>query len=210
MLVFTIGACTQATKPTSHVDAAATKAEPNTTAQPGTPTRAYFAGGCFWCTESDFEKLPGVIEAISGYSGGDLENPTYKQVSYTETGHLEAVEVIYDPALVSYKTLVEYHFRHIDPTDDGGQFCDRGSSYRTAIFVQSPNEREIAEEAKANAETTLGQPVITPVIDFTKFWIAEDYHQDYYKKNPLRYQYYRTACGRDRRIAQLWGETASE
>ena len=174
------------------------------TAETG-PT-AIFAGGCFWCVESDFEKLEGVKSAVSGYTGGDVENPTYKQVSYTETGHYEAAEIAYDPSVISYRELVDFFFRHVDPLDDGGQFCDRGTSYRTAIFVKSAEERAIAEASKAEAEKVLGKPVVTPILDAKMFWRAEEYHQDYYKKNPLRYRYYRNGCGRDRRIKELWGD----
>ncbi|MEO1149531.1 MAG: peptide-methionine (S)-S-oxide reductase MsrA [Pseudomonadota bacterium] len=165
---------------------------------------AYVAGGCFWCVESDFEKVPGVYEAVSGYTGGDVDNPTYKQVTYTQTGHLEAVKVIYDPQTVGFRALIDFHFRHIDPLDDGGQFCDRGHSYKTAIFVANDEQRAIAEAAKKAATKALGQPVVTPVLNLKTFWDAEDYHQDYYKKNPLRYKYYRTGCRRDARVKQLW------
>ncbi len=175
---------------------------------PETYATAYFAGGCFWCVEADFEKLEGVFEAISGYTGGDLENPSYKQVTYEETGHYEAVEVRYDPGVVSFRELVDFHFRHIDPLDDAGQFCDRGSSYRTAVFVTSPKERAAAEAAKSTAAEALGEPVATPILDAKRFWVAEDDHQDYYKKNPLRYRYYRASCGRDRRVKALWGDNA--
>jgi len=202
-----LAACTQSTNSTGQPEIVKQSEQSSPSDD---KAKAYFAGGCFWCTESDFEKLPGVYEAISGYTGGDLENPTYKQVSYTETGHYEAVEVIYDPALISYRALVDFHFRHIDPTDDGGQFCDRGSSYKTAIFVQNPQERKDAEASKIAAQTKLDQEIVTPVIAFKKFWVAEDYHQDYYKTAPVRYKYYRASCGRDRRIAQLWGELETE
>ena len=167
---------------------------------------ATFAGGCFWCVESDFEKLEGVSEAVSGYTGGTVDNPTYKQVAKETTGHVEAAQIFYDPAVVSYRELVDYFFRHIDPLDDGGQFCDRGFSYTTAIFVNSPEQRADAEAAKATAEAELGKPVVTRIVDASTFWVAEDYHQDYYKKNPLRYKYYRTSCGRDRRVAKIWGK----
>lgn len=162
---------------------------------------AVFAGGCFWCVEVDFEKLEGVSEAVSGYSGGILQNPTYRN----HQGHVEAVEVRYDPAIVSYRELVDYFFRHIDPLDDGGQFCDRGASYKTAVFVATPEERDAAEAAKAEADKVLGKLTVVPIRERTEFWIAEDYHQDYAAKNPQRYQYYRSACGRDRRIKQVWG-----
>jgi len=188
---------------TSRANPAATQ---TTTTPSGEKEKAYFAGGCFWCTEADFEKLPGVYEAISGYTGGDLQNPTYKQVSYTETGHFEAVEVTYDPQQLNFRELVDYHFRHIDPLDADGQFCDRGTSYRTAIFVSNNKERKAATASRKAAEKILGQDIVTPILDLKTFWPAEDYHQDYYKKNPIRYQYYRRGCGRDRRLAQLWGE----
>lgn len=168
---------------------------------------ATFAGGCFWCVESDFDKVDGVVGTVSGYTGGALANPTYEQVSYTDTGHYEAVEITYDPAVVDYQTLVKFFFRHVDPTDPTGQFCDKGESYRTAVFVSSPEEREIAEREIAAIERDgiLPAPIITPVLDTSTFWDAEDYHQDYYQKNPLRYKYYRNACGRDKRIKALWG-----
>ena len=187
---------------------AAAKSEPPSTI-PATPESegvAIFAGGCFWCVESDFEKLDGVREAISGYTGGTVDNPTYKQVSKENTGHVEAAQIYFDPAVISYRELVDYFFRHIDPLDDGGQFCDRGFSYTTAIFVNSPEQRADAEAAKAAAEAELGKTVVTRIEDASTFWIAESYHQDYYKKNPLRYKYYRTSCGRDRRVAKIWGK----
>ncbi|MGD9801618.1 MAG: peptide-methionine (S)-S-oxide reductase MsrA [Parvularculaceae bacterium] len=163
---------------------------------------AVFAGGCFWCVESDFEKLDGVASAVSGYSGGLLENPTYRN----HEGHVEAVEVTYDPSVVTYRTLVDYLLRHIDPLDADGQFCDRGHSYTSAIFAANADEWAAAEAAVADAEKTLGERIATPVLDRGAFWIAEDYHQDYYKKNPLRYKYYRTACRRDARVRQVWGD----
>lgn len=167
-----------------------------------TPTNtAVFAGGCFWCVEADFEKLPGVVDAVSGYSGGSLENPTYER----HTGHREAVLVTYDPAVVSYRALVEYFLRHIDPTDDGGQFCDRGYAYTTAIWTANAEEDDIARQAVVDAEKIIGATIVTPVEPRSKFWIAEDYHQDYYKKNKIKYSYYRTACGRDARVRKIWG-----
>jgi peptide-methionine (S)-S-oxide reductase len=163
---------------------------------------AVFAGGCFWCVESDFEKLEGVSEVISGYSGGLLENPTYENHS----GHLEAAEIFYDPSVVSYRELVDYLLRHIDPLDAGGQFCDRGHSYTSAIFVADDDERADAEAAVAAADEILGEKLVTPILPRGEFWTAEDYHQDYYKKNALKYHYYRAACGRDRRVKKIWGE----
>jgi peptide-methionine (S)-S-oxide reductase len=168
---------------------------------------AVFAGGCFWCVEADFDKVDGVVDTISGYTGGDLANPTYEQVSHENTGHYEAVKVTYDPEVVSYETLVDYFFRHVDPTDPYGQFCDKGDSYRTAIFVGSPQERAVAEAEIADIEESgvLKDPVMTRIIDADTFWPAEGYHQNYYKKNPIKYRYYRTACGRDGRVKALWG-----
>lgn len=170
---------------------------------------AVFAGGCFWCVEADFDKVNGVVETISGYSGGTLENPTYEQVTYGDTGHYEVVKVIYDPQKVSYRALVDHLMRTVDPTDPGGQFCDRGDSYRTAIFADGADERAAAEAATADAESALGQEVVTPVLDAAPFYEAEGYHQDYYTKNPLKYKYYRWRCGRDERIEALWGEVSA-
>ncbi|MEM8936135.1 MAG: peptide-methionine (S)-S-oxide reductase MsrA [Pseudomonadota bacterium] len=166
------------------------------------PETGVFAGGCFWCIEADFEKLDGVGNVISGYSGGALQNPTYKN----HPGHIEVVEVPFDPDIISYRELTDYFFRHVDPLDDGGQFCDRGHSYTTAIFYADETQRAIAEAAKADAELALGETIVTPIRALDQFWIAEDYHQDYYKKNPVRYKFYRTGCGRDRRVKQVWGE----
>ena len=165
---------------------------------------AVFAGGCFWCTEADFEKVPGVISAVSGYTGGRTERPTYEQVSAGGTGHYEAVLVRYDPAKVSYAQLARYFFRTVDPTDAGGQFCDRGESYRTAIFA-APGQIAAAKAARAGAEKALGRKVVTPVLAAARFWPAEGYHQDYYKKNSLKYRFYRSRCGRDARLKQVWG-----
>ncbi|MBJ3774741.1 peptide-methionine (S)-S-oxide reductase MsrA [Acuticoccus mangrovi] len=165
---------------------------------------AVFAGGCFWCVEADFDKVDGVTDTVSGFTGGRLANPTYKDVAYSDTGHYEAVKVTYDPAKVSYRALADYFFHHVDPTDAGGQFCDRGDSYRTAIFVDGPEQRAAAEAAKAAANDALKGAVVTPVVDATPFYPAEDYHQDYYLKNPLRYRYYRWNCGRDARVEEVW------
>lgn len=169
----------------------------------GDTRTAYFAGGCFWCTESDFEKLPGVREAISGYSGGTTTDPTYVSVSAHTTGHLETVEVRYDPAAVSYDALVRYFFAHIDPTDAGGQFADQGDSYTSAVFYQSESERvtALAEMKRLTDTGAYPKPLVTAVRPFEKFYPAEAYHQDYWKKNSLRYQYYRSGSGRDRYLA---------
>lgn len=166
---------------------------------------AVFAGGCFWCVESDFDKMAGVVGTTSGYAGGHLKDPTYRDVTSETSGHLEAVEVRYDPAKVTYDALAAYFFRHIDPTDAGGQFCDRGESYTTAIFFATPEEKAAAEKAKKAAASTLKKPVVTTIRELKIFYPAETYHQDYYKKNSVQYQYYRSACGRDARVKQIWG-----
>ena len=172
---------------------------------------AVFAGGCFWCVEADFDKVDGVVSTISGYTGGTVVNPTYKQVSHEKTGHYEAVKVTYDPDKVSYDDLVDYYFHHIDPTDASGQFCDKGESYRSAVFVANADQREVAEAEvdMINASGVLGTPVVTEILDASTFWPAEDYHQDYYKKNPLKYRYYRTACGRDARVKKVWADAST-
>lgn len=165
---------------------------------------AIFAGGCFWCTESDFDHMPGVRATTSGYSGGRVANPTYEQVSAGRTGHIEAVRVAYDPTRISYAALVDRFFRTIDPTDGGGQFCDRGDQYRAAIFVRNAEERRIAEAAKMRVERQLGRRVATLILPARSFYPAEEYHQDYYRKNPIRYRFYRWNCGRDQRIQSVW------
>ena len=173
---------------------------------------ATFAGGCFWCVESDFDAVPGVVETVSGYTGGTAADPTYKQVTKGGTGHREAVQIRYDPKRVSYERLLHVFWRSVDPTDDGGQFCDRGESYQTAIFVGNEEERRIAEASKEALELSqvLDAPVVTPVEAATEFYPAEGYHQDYYTKNPVRYRFYRFSCGRDSRVQQLWRDQAHD
>ncbi|MFH1034143.1 MAG: peptide-methionine (S)-S-oxide reductase MsrA [Pseudomonadota bacterium] len=168
---------------------------------------ATFAGGCFWCTESDFEKLPGVKAVISGYSGGEEPNPTYSQVSAGQTGHLESVQVTYDPAEITYGQLLDWFWRHIDPSDAGGQFVDRGAQYRSAIFYHDEEQQRLAEESKQKlmASGVFKKPVATLIVPFKSFWPAEEYHQDYYKHNPLRYRYYRHGSGRDQFLERTWG-----
>ena len=168
---------------------------------------ATFAGGCFWCMEPPFDELEGVVSTTSGYTDGHTENPTYEQVSSGRTGHAEAVQVVYDPAKVSFERLVEVFWRNIDPTDAGGQFCDRGSPYRPALFHHDAAQREVAERSRAALEKDrpFKAAIATPVVAATTFYPAEEYHQDYYLKNPIRYKYYRNGCGRDRRLKQLWG-----
>jgi peptide-methionine (S)-S-oxide reductase len=174
-------------------------------AQPAQAATAIFAGGCFWCLEADFEKLPGVLKAESGYTGGDLKNPTYEQVSHGGTGHAESVRVYYDPQKVAYPQLLEYFWHHIDPTVQDRQFCDVGAQYRTAIFYQDQAQRETAEASLAALQKS-GRfaHIYTEVVPAGTFYVAEDYHQDYYKKNPIRYRFYRKSCGRDARVEQVW------
>ncbi len=160
--------------------------------------------------EADFDSVSGVVRTLSGYSGGVLTDPTYKQVTAGGTGHLEAVQIFYDPKKVTYATLLEIFWRSVDPTDDGGQFCDRGESYKTAIFATSPEQKRLAEDSKRKLQlsSVLNQPVVTPIEAAGPFYAAEDYHQNYYRKNPLRYKLYRYGCGRDARIRYLWGQDA--
>jgi peptide-methionine (S)-S-oxide reductase len=172
--------------------------------QGGARASAVFATGCFWCTESDFDKVPGVISTTSGFSGGKVPNPTYKQVSGGGTGHIEAVRVVYDPSRVSYAALARHALRTSDPLDAGGQFCDRGYHYRAALFTANPAERRAAEAAKAEAAAVLKKPIATLILPAAPFYPAEGYHQDYYKKNPVRYKFYRFNCGRDARIKEVW------
>jgi peptide-methionine (S)-S-oxide reductase len=174
------------------------------TAQAATAT-AIFAGGCFWCTESDFEKLPGVISAESGYTAGKLPNPSYEAVSAGKTGHTEAVRVVYDPAKVSYSQLVEYFWKTIDPSEKDKQFCDSGSQYRSGIYWGNEADRQIATASRdALLKTGRFQTIHTELAAASMFYVAEEYHQDYYKKNPLRYSYYRNGCGRDAQLKRIW------
>ncbi len=171
---------------------------------------ATFAGGCFWCVESDFDTVPGVLRTISGYTGGTSNDPTYKQVSAGGTGHREAVRILFDPKKVSYATLLEIFWRSVDPTDDGGQFCDRGESYETAIYANSADQKRLAQASKGGLQRSgvLKRPIVTPIQAAGPFYAAEDYHQDFYKKSSLRYKIYRYGCGRDARIKRLWGADA--
>jgi len=176
---------------------------------PGNHETAIFAGGCFWCVESDFDKIPGVIKTVSGYTGGHKPDPTYKEVSAGGTGHAEAVQIVYDPGKVSYKELVNRFWRTIDPTTANRQFCDSGDQYRTAIFYSNPQQQLVAQQSKMALEKTkpFKEQIVTEITQATKFYPAEGYHQDFYTKNPLRYKYYRFSCGRDQRLEQLWGNT---
>ncbi len=172
---------------------------------PAERAAAVFAGGCFWCTESDFDKMPGVLSTTSGYTGGRVANPTYKQVSAGGTGHIEGVRVVYDPKRISYADLVRRFLPMIDVTDGGGQFCDRGESYKPAIFVADAEQRRTAQAALRQIDPRIAKPLAVAVLPASRFWPAEGYHQDYYKKNPVRYKYYRWNCGRDKRLKEVWG-----
>jgi peptide methionine sulfoxide reductase msrA/msrB len=170
--------------------------------------KATFAGGCFWCTEADFEKLPGVVKVISGYTGGAKENPTYEEVSSGTTGHVEAIQVYYDPSKITYEELLDFLWRQIDPTDSGGQFVDRGAQYRSVIFYHDDEQKQLAEKSKEALEKSkkFNKPVVTEIIKFTKFYEAEGYHQDYYKNHSFKYSYYRQGSGRDRFLGKVWGK----
>jgi peptide methionine sulfoxide reductase msrA/msrB len=169
---------------------------------------ATFAGGCFWCTEADFEKLPGVVRVVSGYTGGQKENPTYAEVSAGRTGHVEAVQVYYDPKQVTFEELLDWFWKHIDPTDGGGQFVDRGSQYRSVIFYHDEGQKRLAEKAKEalGKSGKFNKPIATEIVKFARFFPAEEYHQDYYRKNPIRYGYYRFGSGRDQFLEKTWGK----
>ena len=170
--------------------------------------QATFAGGCFWCMEKPFDHLEGVISTTSGYSGGTVVNPTYQQVTAGGTGHLEVMQAVYDPAVVSYEELLYVYWRNVDPLDGGGQFCDRGVSYQPAIFYNSEEQRKLAEQSLAQVQEELGRTIRVAIRPLEAFYPAEDYHQDYYIKNPVRYNWYRAGCGRDRRLEEVWGVEA--
>jgi len=180
-------------------------------AQSPTPetAKATFAGGCFWCVESDFDKVPGVISTTSGYTGGTKVDPTYAEVGSGRTGHAESVEVVYDPTKVTYEQLLDVFWHNIDPLVKDRQFCDVGNEYRTAIFVHDAQQQRLAEESKKRIEADLKAPVRTEIVAAGPFYRAEEYHQDYYLKNPVRYRYYRWNCGRDQRLEQIWGKKSS-
>jgi peptide-methionine (S)-S-oxide reductase len=174
------------------------------------PEKATFAGGCFWCMEHPFDELPGVVSVTSGYTGGHKKNPTYEEVSAGGTGHAESVQVVYDPAKVTYEQLLKVFWHNIDPTTKDRQFCDSGHQYRSAIFYQNAEQQRLALQSKAQLEKDkpFKGPVVTEIVQATEFYPAEDYHQHYYKKNPIRYKFYRTSCGRDHRLKELWGSEA--
>lgn len=178
----------------------------------GETATAVFAGGCFWCTEADFDEVPGVLETVSGFAGGRTENPTYREVTGGDTGHREAVKITYDPGKVSFGTLLDYYWRTVDPTDPNGQFCDRGDSYTTAIFTGSPEEMELAQKSREQVAARLGTRIATTVEAITPdgFYPAEDYHQNYHETNAAKYRFYRWNCGRDARLQALWGDAAGK
>ena len=172
--------------------------------------KATFAGGCFWCMEPPFDALDGVVSTTSGYTGGHTSNPTYEQVSAGKTGHAEAVEIMYDPRKVTYARLLEVFWRNIDPLTANAQFCDTGSQYRSGIFVHDAAQRKLAEASKDAVAQRLRKPIVTEITAASQFWPAEEYHQDYYKKNPIRYKFYSTSCGRERRLEAIWGPDAKD
>ena len=172
--------------------------------------KATFAGGCFWCMEPPFDALDGVVSTTSGYTGGHTANPTYEQVSAGKTGHAEAVEIVYDPRKVTYTRLLEVFWRNIDPLTANAQFCDTGNQYRAVIFVHDATQRRLAEASKDAVAQRLQKAIVTEITAASQFWPAEEYHQDYYKKNPIRYKFYRTSCGRDRRLEAIWGPDAKD
>ena len=173
-----------------------------------TTAKAYFAGGCFWCMEEAFEKVDGVIAVVSGYMGGTVTNPTYEQVSDGRTGHAESIEVTYDPTKITYQKLLDAFWRNVDPITPNAQFCDHGNQYRSVVFYTTDEEKQLAEESKSKIEQSkrLPAPIMTQLVKASTFYPAEDYHQDYYKKNPLRYKYYKYSCGRAQRLEALWGK----
>ena len=177
---------------------------------PARLAKATFAGGCFWCMEGPFDELAGVESTTVGYTGGHTADPTYEEVSAGSTGHAESIQVVYDPEKVSYEKLLDVFWHNVDPTDDGGQFCDRGDQYRSEIFYDGEEQKRLAEESKAALEKSkpFAAPIVTKIVALTAFYPAEDYHQDYYRKNPVRYKFYRYGCGRDRRLKELWGDAA--
>lgn len=209
LLCSTIAGCADPTAQSSGAQAVSVSAD---TSLEGAAT-AIFAGGCFWCMEKPYDELPGVLSTTSGYTGGTVENPTYQQVSSGGTGHFESLKVVYDPEQVDYETLLDVFWVNVDPLDNRGQFCDKGGQYRSAIFYEGAEQEALAKASKEEVSEVLSdrfsQPIATEILPATTFYNAEAYHQDYYQKNPLRYKVYRAGCGRDNRLAAIWGEAAS-
>ena len=197
LLLLLLTACS----PEATADAPTVSAPPLVAGQ----AEAIIAGGCFWCMEGPFDKIPGVLQTLSGYTGGPEAGATYKQVASAQTGHYEALRVVYDPVQVSFGQLLEVFWRNIDPTQSDGQFCDRGKQYRSAVFASDPKEIAAAEASRSAAAAKLGQPIVTQILPKATFWLAEEVHQDFYTKNPAHYLRYRMGCGRDRRLMELWG-----
>jgi peptide-methionine (S)-S-oxide reductase len=216
LLVFvTLVPCVALAASTAPKSAAATK--PTTTAAPAKPVAvayqtATFAGGCFWCVETDFEQRPGIVSVVSGFTGGQKLNPTYEEVSAGGTGHAESVEITFDPAKVTYAKLLEIFWHSIDPTQANGQFCDHGNQYRSAIFYHDETQHRLADQSKRDIEASkiLKKPIVTQIVAATKFYPAEEYHQDFWKKDPERYHSYREGCGRDKRLVEVWGKLAEK
>lgn len=200
--VFTLAVIVGCGSPTAQAGT-----DPAPPLEPG-QREAIFAGGCFWCMEKPFDKIEGVISTTSGYTGGPEQAPTYEDVGHHRTGHYEALRVVYDPGQVTYARLLEVFWHNVDPTQADGQFCDRGNQYRTGIFTSDPEEKKLAEASKAEIAAELPAPIVTEILPAAVFWVAEAYHQDFYKKNPAHYNRYRTGCGRDARLRQLWGDKA--
>jgi len=198
--------------PTSSFAAPAPAPPPATRAATTPSARAVFAAGCFWCAEASFEGLAGVKSVVSGYAGGSEQNPTYEQVGSGRTGHAESVEITFDPAVIPYSRLLDIFWHNIDPTQANAQFCDHGRQYRSAIFTRDESQRRAAVASLKRLQTSkmLKAPIVTEITPITRFWPAEEYHQDYYKKNPIPYQAYRLGCGRDRRLHELWGDAAGK
>lgn len=192
------------------LSAAAPALATETASTAASSAKAVFAGGCFWCMEPPYDKLDGVIATTSGYAGGRIANPTYEQVSAGGTGHIEVIQVEYDPRKISYAQLLEVYWRNVDPFAVNRQFCDQGAHYRSAVFVANAEERAAVESSKAALEQRFGKPILTEILAAATFYPAEEYHQDYYLKNPLRYKYYRWSCGRDQRLRDIWGEEVPE
>lgn len=178
---------------------------PTLAAQEPRYEKATFAGGCFWCVEEAFDAVPGVVATISGYTGGRLPNPTYDQVSHGGTGHAEAVDIAYDPAVVTYERLLDVFWHNVDPLDAGGQFCDRGDSYRAVVFTRDERQHRLAMESKRALDSRFNLPIATEIVSAATFYPAEEYHQNYYKRNPVRYRFYKWNCGRAQRLEELWG-----
>lgn len=202
---FTLGVLVAAGLASPSLQAQSSQDQPS---QQQSSAEATFAGGCFWCMEPPYDNQPGVTATISGYIGGELENPSYEEISQGGTGHAEVVQIEYDPEQISYEQLLEIFWRNIDPFAVDRQFCDVGDQYRSAIFYHDDEQRELAEASKAEMEERFDREIATQVVPATTFWPAEEYHQDYYQKNPVRYKFYRYSCGRDGRLEEVWGEEA--